>query len=75
MNFYKVFFFMQFALLNDTPQWNVKNNELNWRFCNCNHTVTVTKNGTNKKAKNYIIIIFIEVKNEKKNEKLSLFTN
>lgn len=36
------------------------------------HTVTVT----GKKAKNIIIIIiflFIEVKNEKKNEKLSLF--
>lgn len=33
-----VFVFMQFALLNDTPQWNVKNNELNWRFCNCTAT-------------------------------------
>ena len=46
---------MQFALLNDTPQWNVKNNELNWRFCNC------TTQSQTAQAKRPRIIIIISL--------------
>lgn len=47
---------MQFVLLNDTPQWNVKNNELNWRFCNC---TTQSLQHSKNKAKYYYFFFFI----------------
>ena len=49
---------MQFALLNDTPQWNVKNNELNWRFCNCS---TQSQSQTAQAKRPRIIIIIISL--------------